>query len=558
MANSVLVYKNHITVIESLICITLEYASLLSEFLSNNIQSNFTECINSTTDSKRNRIIDNIYSNIDKLSKREEKKVCAKEIVKLINEASAKLDYFRKEKYIDNKYMKKILEIFDNKSLSCILTLLFDEYVLLHKTVKKESNRNINRSISKNEIETSRKTLENLVDQIKSKKSFLDNYNNSDLEIELPKVKKIEPKINPDINVRSLVMLHDGRKYMYFNIEKIGTNKYRFDIDSFSAEEDLYLKALIENRNEVFSEMILLDNEVTLAPFEKRRMQFIQNMYDMERGLEKLNNKSIDITTTLDKYYQYAKSIVDNYYLQIMNEDSDINALNTLMHFTRISYGASRQYENYKKVSSKFLEKYNKVPSYVTKELLINSYTLKSKIDYSEFRHISNVIPSDEDIIKILNRRLINEVSSNILKYISDISFYIDRVSVYMNVDDLVDLYLNARNSLNRNGLKNPSVNEKDFVKLQRKICEVICRKLGNVYGNLNDYRDELFKICNEVLHEGPLFVVDRFEVLSDEYKHKKKIEDDYKKIAYRKYESDISEWNKGNSLDKFISKYDK
>lgn len=553
MAN-IVVYKNHLTVVQTLIFDTIDSASSISEFLSDNLKNNFNECIKSSTDNKRNRIIEKVNSNIDKLNKREEKKVDKKLLVKINCKINSRLDECYKNKIIDNKYKNYILKLVDREKISLILSELFNEYNNICLTIKKENNRNINKSISKNVIESSRKTLENLVDQIRVKKNIVEDYKNNELDIELPKVKSKNEQSKT--GVRSLTMLHDGHKYIYYNLEKVGTNKYKFDIDSFSAEEDLYLKALVENRTEVFSEMMYFDNDVILSPFEKRRMQFIQNMYDMERGLDVLKIKKVDVTTNVDTFYKFAKSIVDNFYLQLMSEDSDINALNTLMYFTRLSYGANRQFENYRKASNSFLDKYSKVPSYVTKELLINSYSIKSKVDYNEFRRIQNIIPTDEDIIVVLNRRLSTELSDNIMKYISDISFYIDRVVTYMKIDDIVDMYLNIRNSLNRFGLRNPSVNEKDFIKLQRKICEVICRKLCIGYNSINDYAKELYRICNNLLKEKPIFVVDRYEVLSEDYKQKLKIEEEYRKIAYKKYINDISLWNNDNSLSKFINSY--
>lgn len=555
--NNIVVIKNHIIVLENLFLDAIDSIDYFSSFLKNNIRNNFNEYLKCSTDSKKNRIMDNIKSNIDKLVKSEDKKGLSKEVKTNIKKLLDRVNEFRNDKLIDGKYAKVLNEIINKELLSDVLYGLLNEYNNVSMILKKEKNRNINKSISKNEIETSRKKLENLVDQIKSKKNkIIENYNNEEIEIELPNLKPVEKKVTP-LNVRSLIMLHDGHKYIYYNIEKIGTNKYRFDLDSFCAEEDLYNQSIIDNRNDLFSEMIL-DNDVVLAPFEKRRMQFIQNMFEMEKGINKLCNKKIDITTSLDKYYIYAKSIVDNYYLQIMSNDSDINALNTLMYFTRISYGAGRQFDNYNKVSTIFLDNYNKVPGYVSKELLINSYSLKSKIEFREFRQIPYVIPRGVDIINILNERLIGEISNNIINYIGDINYYIDKVSVYMNVDDLMNLYFSSRNSLNRNSLNNNKINDKDFIKLQRKICEVICRKLGTGIGNLSDYKKELFRICNEVLHENPLFIVDRYEVISEESKHKRKIEDECRKIAYSKYESDINEWNSNNSLDKFINKFDK
>lgn len=421
-------------------CLCYSYLDSYSSFITCKIKDNLNEYINCSV-SKRNRYFDNLISNLNKIKDKEIK------------------SYDNK---LFNMYISKIKDIIDfdieSNYITDVLIEMLEDY---------------NKSLINNKNK-------------KYKKPFIYKNDDIQIDIELPKLKDngLLLKNKKGINERFFNIFYDSGKKMYV-----------FDQRLFDLEFEKYINSINAN------EELLFDDLIDISSFEKKRRKYIYSMLELEKKLNVLSAKEVNITTSLEIYFIISKQIVDEFYNDIVNNKSfDYVFLNELYRHTINTYGPKRQIENYKNVVNRFVDMYNKVPSYVSKELLVESYSLKSRNDYREFRDISCIVPMRIDIINAINKRISDELVNNVVSYIKNIDEILSKFTCFMSIDDVVLLYFNIRNSLSRNSIEY-SVNLKSFVRLQKSICILICDKLFKEPTESN-----LLLMCEEYLKERALF----------------------------------------------------
>lgn len=421
-------------------CLCYSYLDSYSSFITCKIKDNLNEYINCSV-SKRNRYFDNLISNLNKIKDKEIK------------------SYDNK---LFNLYISKVKDIID-----------FDIESIYITDVLIEMLEDYNKSLINNKNK-------------KYKKPFIYKNDDIQIDIELPKLKDngLLLKNKKGINERFFNISYDSGKKMYV-----------FDQRLFDLEFEKYINSINAN------EELLFDDLIDISSFEKKRRKYIYSMLELEKKLNVLSTKEVNITTSLEIYFIISKQVVDEFYNDIVNNKSfDYVFLNELYRHTINTYGPKRQIENYKNVVNRFVDMYNKVPSYVSKELLVESYSLKSRNDYREFRDISCIVPMRIDIINAINKRISDELVNNVVSYIKNIDEILSKFTCFMSIDDVVLLYFNIRNSLSRNSIEY-SVNLKSFVRLQKSICVLICDKLFKEPTESN-----LLLMCEEYLKERALF----------------------------------------------------
>lgn len=421
-------------------CLCYSYLDSYSSFITCKLKDNLNEYINGSI-SKKNRYFDNLISNLNKIKDKEIK------------------SYDNK---LFNLYISKIKDIIDLDIESIYITDVLIEML-----------EDYNKSLINNKNK-------------KYKKPFIYKNDDIQIDIELPKLKDngLLLKNKKGINERFFNISYDSGKKMYV-----------FDQRLFDLEFEKYINSINAN------EELLFEDLIDISSFEKKRRKYIYSMLELEKKLNVLSTKEVNITTSLEIYFIISKQIVDEFYNDIVNNKSfDYVFLNELYRHTINTYGPKRQIENYKNVVNRFVDMYNKVPSYVSKELLVESYSLKSRNDYREFRDISCIVPMRIDIINAINKRISDELVNNVVSYIKNIDEILSKFTCFMSIDDVVLLYFNIRNSLSRNSIEY-SVNLKSFVRLQKSICILICDKLFKEPTESN-----LLLMCEAYLKERALF----------------------------------------------------
>lgn len=345
---------------------------------------------------------------------------------------------------------KRIISILNQNYISNILLNLLEEYTIIAKNNKKKVK------------------VEN--------------------KIILPKIKS---------NKKNYIYI-DNKKY-YHIIDNNGI----YDIDYKSLENEIkkYEECILNSD-------ILFDNENELSMFEKRRRVYINEIFDLECSLLSLN--SFDI----NKYFECSKLLVDKFFDQIfITHNYKLSCLNKLMNETYLRYGFYRQLSNYKVAYERFVTLLNR-DSLNNKDISLESYKFKNTSNYKEFRNIKGLIPNVGDIVKCFNNRIKIELCSNINIYLKNISYYIDNLCIYMQLDEFIELYFDIRNSI-KLGINNNVIKYKssDFIKLQKQMCEYIVSKLNVDILSLNQYKSILNKVCIDILHEKMMFDVDSFEI---------------------------------------------
>ena len=311
---------------------------------------------------------------------------------------------------------------------------------------------------------------------------------------------KVENKIVlPKIKTNEKEFIYIDNKKYYHILNKNGV--YDINYKSLDNEIKKYEECIL-NYEELF------DNENDLSMFERRRRVYINEIFDLECSL--LSLSSFD----LNKYFECSKLLVDKFFDQIfISHNYKLACLNKLMNETYLRYGFYRQLSNYKIAYERFVTLLNK-DSLSNKDISLESYRIKNTSNYREFRNIRGLIPNVSDIIKCFNNRIKNELCSNINIYLKNISFYVDNLCTYMQLDELIELYFDIRNSI-KLGINNNVIKYKssDFIKLQKQMCEYIVSKLNVDILSLNQYKKILNKVCNDILHENMMFDVDSFEI---------------------------------------------
>ena len=408
---------------------TVKYVNSYSEFVANSLYLNWQKFIETT---KKDRYVEKLNKNIEKIKKLENKQVDDKFIQEVV--VNNLLLINRNLKNVDARYCKRMMEEIQKfKSISLILIYLLDEYLKYY-----EDN-------SKQDVE-----VEQLVNSIKLKKTC-DKEKDNDIDIELPQMKAV-----------ATISLDKSENY-YVHI-KIIDNKMLFDEESFKLEKENYHRALIENKEEPF----ITEDTLKYSSFEKKRRIYIKSMYELDKTLWNLINKKVDITYPVDKVFKCAGDIVDNIYKELVNYNNDKTVLNNLLNLTISSYGSVSKLLLYADLYEYLI---GTIPSLdeITREEVINSskYMIVEK-GYKEFRDIEGIFPSIDDLYKAANEKIIIYVCQNRMMIINNLDF-LNIYTRYMSEKEISKLYKELKYMMIQD-----MVSTKYFVDLQKFIVKII------------------------------------------------------------------------------------
>lgn len=409
------------SLINSLIFNNIKYIKNYSEFLSDSFYLNWNKLLEAP---KKERYFERINKNIDKLKKIELRQLDEKYLQEII---IGNLLFINTElKKYENRFSKKIMDdIQKKKSLGELIEYLVDSYYsLLDKEVSKDNK------------------LSDAVSIIKFKKK--------------------EEKVQVEDVKHEIILNVDKNGYYYYHIyflEKV----MHLDVNSFNLEVNNYNKNLLNNDQNPF----YIDSDIKYSSFEKRRRIYIKSMFDLDRTINNLINKDIDITYPIDKVVKCALDIVDNIYKEVVNYNDDKTILNKLMELTILNYGSRKKIGSYNRLIQKIE---NTIPMLdeITKLELLSAKDIIIEKGYVEFRNIVNYIPDINDIYSAANEKIINYLCKNsiiIMKNFNNLQIY----TKYMNIKEIVKLY----NDLKENMLIN-RVSTKSFIDLQKNVFSLI------------------------------------------------------------------------------------
>lgn len=390
------VFVNNMKIINMLISKLLEYIDKYSSSIANSLHIAWSN-----------------YQNKDSSTAKKERSIkkIEKKINQLINiEAKKKLN---DQKSLDN--LKGLVELSD------ISSKYKTNYIDM-----------INDSLTYGEL------LEKLV------LNYIEMEKKEEQQLQNIKEKVVLPKRKKDLVISKVV---DKNNYLYFNFKKKG-DILLIDKKSLNNEYSLYCKCLKEKTSfDIWNNL-----EYKLSPFEKRRKIYIQSMYNLEKELLELKNKKIDITYPIEKYYLYAKMLVDNLEKEVMFFDNDKSIFDKLKGMTLEKYGCDRLLTLYDELVMKVND--SELDEYVKLEFFRTANVYKKKSTYIEFKEIENVVPTLVNVLNIVNRRVINSVENNIKFYFVDFENKMIKMTKYMSIDEMILFYNVFKNILFRKGLK--------------------------------------------------------------------------------------------------------
>lgn len=406
---------------------TINYVNNYSEFIANSLYLNWQKIIETT---KKDRYLEKLNKNIEKIKKFEVKQVNDKFIQEVI--VSNLLLINKNLKNVDSRYCKRMMEEIQKfKYISLILIYLLDEYLKCYG------------NSSKNNIKS-----EQSVNNIKPNKSH--DIEKDDL-IELPQMKAVA------------MVSFDKSENCYVHI-KIIDSKMILDEESFKLEKEKYHSALIKNEEEPF----ITDNTLRYSSFEKKRRVYVKSMYELDKNLLGLINKRVDITYPVDKIFKCAREIVDNIYKEIVNYNKDKTVLNSLFNLTTDSFGSVSKILLYADLYEYLIGVIPSLDEIVKEEVTSSSMYMIEEKGYKEFRNIESIIPTIDDLYKAANEKIIVYVCQNrmtILNNIEVLSIY----TKYMSEKEISTLYKEVKYMMIQD-----MMSTKYFVDLQKSIVNII------------------------------------------------------------------------------------
>lgn len=414
------VFVNNMKIINMLISKLLEYIDKYSSSIANSLHIAWSN-----------------YQNKDSSTAKKERSIkkIEKKINQLINiEAKKKLN---DQKSLDN--LKGLVELSD------ISSKYKTNYIDM-----------INDSLTYGEL------LEKLV------LNYIEMEKKEEQQLQNIKEKVVLPKRKKDLVISKVV---DKNNYLYFNFKKKG-DILLIDKKSLNNEYSLYCKCLKEKTSfDIWNNL-----EYKLSPFEKRRKIYIQNVYKLEKDMLDMKKKKVDITYPLEKYYYFAKLIVDNLYKELTFFKANEDIYNKLMDMTITKYSFSRLLTLYNELVLKIEN--SELDRNIISEFQRVASIYKKKSDYIIFRGSLWGVPTFKDLLIVLNKRIISSIDNNINNYFNDLNYKINRVTKYMKIEEIVLLYNEFKNKLVKLNLKTEDLLIK-YNLLQEVIIDIIVNKFG-------------------------------------------------------------------------------
>lgn len=298
--------------------------------------------------------------------------------------------------------------------------------------------------------------------------NYIEMEKKEEQQLQNIKEKVVLPKRKKDLVISKVV---DKNKYLYFNFKKKG-DILLIDKKSLNNEYSLYCKCLKEKTSfDIWNNL-----EYKLSPFEKRRKIYIQNVYKLEKDMLDMKKKKVDITYPLEKYYYFAKLIVDNLYKELTFFKANEDIYNKLMDMTITKYSFSRLLTLYNELVLKIEN--SELDRNIISEFQRVASIYKKKSDYIIFRGSLWGVPTFKDLLIVLNKRIISSIDNNINNYFNDLNYKINRVTKYMKIEEIVLLYNEFKNKLVKLNLKTEDLLIK-YNLLQEVIIDIIVNKFG-------------------------------------------------------------------------------
>lgn len=416
-------------IIDKLFIFNLNYVNDYSEFLYNSLSLNWN---NITSVSNNARHLDKIKKNLDKLYKIENKKSSLVNILTIIVENKNKLEELKDSLF--SKTLKKVLSQLDEcASLRDILQLYLNVYVDCNK-VKNKKNEN----------------LEDIVKSIKLK----DNKCNKDNSCDKDLINKL--------------VFSEGKDGKYYSNILITDNKMFLDKDSFEYEVTLYNEMLYKNKYLEF-----LEDKRNYSSFEKKRRIYIKSMFEIDRNMLLLAQKNVDITFPVDKMFKIAKDLMDYIYIEIIEYEDATSVLKTLANLTIEAYGTKRKVKMYEELIDNTFDKLNNVDSFVYQEVVNTAKSVILKNGYRDFKNISTIFPTINDVYKAVNTKIISYLRRNIKLVLTnkkDLSLFVS----YMSLEEIVNLYTIIKDEIYCNKLET-----KYFIIIQENVVCILMDKFA-------------------------------------------------------------------------------
>jgi hypothetical protein len=269
-----------------------------------------------------------------------------------------------------------------------------------------------------------------------------------------PKKEKIVlPKKDKDkVRKISYLKLND---LIYVHMKAIDEYPFMsFVVDSFMLENDMFYDSLKEGKMNIFNDLDRYEIS-KLAPLEKKRRNYVRNMFKILSSINKLEYDC-------EEYYKVSSDIINNLYAEVNDFNFSNSSVDKLLRLTKEAYGGKKQLELYK-------EKLSKVDTNnIIKRNFVNKYVI--------FDASYDVIPLYEDVIRILNEKLIDRVSFNINNYLKNMDKVFDQVCMYMDSDEVLRFYFEFKNVLNAMSLNKNMKNK--YIELQKYGCNKLEKML--------------------------------------------------------------------------------
>ena len=473
----------------------LTYIESLSPFLYETIKQNFSDYCNTFNSlNKKNRYMKNIFSNVKKISDIENKKI-------VVLNSSFKDSFYQNLKNIKNSNLvkKRLLGIMDTCSA---ISELLNELFLLYFSLDEKSKR-----CSKNVLDES---------------------------IELPKLVVDLPKKNEGNGI-VFGYKDNTENGLYLHITQ-NENGVVFSEKSFENEEKLFEK-LLAGEDEKFDIEGFSFQKKNLSTFEKKRQNYIQYIYELEKNMYKLRLKDIDLTFPVNKLMEIANDILEIIYNNMVDSREYNGIENVIMYYTYKTYGADILLRKYDELLLTFNKKLDSSPSFIKKVII-------SELEENNVSVNKKILMSSSNILIALNKKIFRDFNSLLLRYYNCLEKIIFKVTKYMEIEEIIKLYKSVCSNIY-------VINKQlkiDIVKLYSNVQKVFVLVLyERLYPYKNKEFDIVIKICKEYLNEDFYIKNINLEVINNLKNEEYKLENMYNCYVYDKYSRKIAQWNSGN-----------
>lgn len=424
------VFVDNMRVIHMLIQKVITFSFLYSDSVANSLSIAWTNYVYPDSSShKKERYIQKVRKKNEQLALIASKKNVSLEELFRVLKQTVLLQY--DEKKISSKFMKKLIQMIESTdNCSTLLDTLIDMYLELEENEKK---------------------------RIKKKDC---SFVSSPLQI-------VSKKENQTIQIFT-----DKNGYIYLNIGSLN-GVMTLDKKSFAYENRLYDECFLHHQDfDIWSHL-----PGKLSPFEKRRKIFIQSMYALETNLLLLKKKEIDITYPVEKYFVYSKQILDYLYKEVLSFKEKNTVLDTLNEMTVSFYGCHRLLPIYDSLVKAFDSKI--IDEVVGSEIMRTVHECKTQSAYVEFKNISHVVPTLEDIMELLNLRILKNIHIDFEKYFTNIEYNLTQVTQYMQVSEILQVYEEMKYVLSRSSISATRKMITRYKSLQATIAKILSNRLG-------------------------------------------------------------------------------